>query len=339
MRDLSTQKPLSPRKRNSDLHAAASDGAPDPHAAASDVAPEPRTAASDGAPCPRNGAPADAPGSRNAAVQTHDLAFSYDGDTFVLQDVTIRIPRGEFVAILGGNGSGKSTLAKHMNALLVPDHGNVTVLGHDTADEESTYVIRSQAGMVFQNPDDQLVASLVENDVAFGPENLGVPANELRQRVDESLKEVGLEGFQTRETAALSGGQKQRVAVAGVLAMRPDILILDEATSMLDPQGRKKLMELCHQLHREGKTIVMITHFMEEAAQAQRVIILNGGRVACDGSPEEVLTQSDLLEHLNLDVPFACMLSLELQKRGVPVHVHIHPDTLKEELCRLHSNA
>ena len=167
MRDLSTQKPLPPRKRNSDLHAADSDGAPDPHAAASDVAPEPRTAASDGAPCPRNAATADAPGSRNAAVQTHDLAFSYDGDTFVLQDVTIRIPRGEFVAILGGNGSGKSTLAKHMNALLVPDHGNVTVLGHDTADEESTYVIRSQAGMVFQNPDDQLVASLVENDVAL----------------------------------------------------------------------------------------------------------------------------------------------------------------------------
>ena len=273
------------------------------------------------------------------AVEAHGASFTYDGDAFVLQDVDIRIGRGEFVAILGGNGSGKSTLAKHMNALLTPDEGRVVVLGRDTSDPEAVYAIRSRAGMVFQNPDDQLVASLVENDVAFGPENLGIPAAELRARVDESLEAVGLEGFQKRETTALSGGQKQRVAVAGVLAMRPDIVILDEATSMLDPQGRAALLDLCRTLHEAGITIVMITHFMEEAALAQRVIVLNGGRVACSGTPDEILSQAGLLEHLNLDVPFACALSLALRRQGVDVGVHVRPQELKEELCRLHSRA
>lgn len=273
------------------------------------------------------------------AVEAHGASFTYDGDAFVLQDVDICIGRGEFVAILGGNGSGKSTLAKHMNALLTPDEGRVVVLGRDTSDPEAVYAIRSRAGMVFQNPDDQLVASLVENDVAFGPENLGIPAAELRARVDESLEAVGLEGFQKRETTALSGGQKQRVAVAGVLAMRPDIVILDEATSMLDPQGRAALLDLCRTLHEAGITIVMITHFMEEAALAQRVIVLNGGRVACSGTPDEVLSQAGLLEHLNLDVPFACALSLALRRQGVDAGVHVRPQELKEELCRLHSRA
>lgn len=273
------------------------------------------------------------------AVEAHGVSFTYDGDAFVLQDVDIRIGCGEFVAILGGNGSGKSTLAKHMNALLTPDEGRVVVLGRDTSDPEAVYAIRSRAGMVFQNPDDQLVASLVENDVAFGPENLGIPAAELRARVDESLEAVGLEGFQKRETTALSGGQKQRVAVAGVLAMRPDIVILDEATSMLDPQGRAALLDLCRTLHEAGITIVMITHFMEEAALAQRVIVLNGGRVACSGTPDEVLSQAGLLEHLNLDVPFACALSLALRRQGVDVGAHVRPQELKEELCRLHSRA
>ena len=274
-----------------------------------------------------------------SAVEAHGASFTYDGDAFVLQDVDICIGRGEFVAILGGNGSGKSTLAKHMNALLTPDEGRVVVLGRDTSDPEAVYAIRSRAGMVFQNPDDQLVASLVENDVAFGPENLGIPAAELRARVDESLEAVGLEGFQKRETPALSGGQKQRVAVAGVLAMRPDIVILDEATSMLDPQGRVALLDLCRTLHEAGITIVMITHFMEEAALAQRVIVLNGGRVACSGTPDEVLSQAGLLEHLNLDVPFACALSLALRRQGVDAGVHVRPQELKEELCRLHSRA
>ena len=273
------------------------------------------------------------------AIEMHDVAFTYDGDAFVLQGINLRISRGEFVAVLGGNGSGKSTLAKHMNALLVPDEGRVVVLGRDAFDPEAVYAIRSRAGMVFQNPDDQLVASLVENDVAFGPENLGIPAAELRERVDESLEAVGLAGFQKRETSALSGGQKQRVAVAGVLAMRPDIVVLDEATSMLDPQGREALLGLCRQLHEAGITVVMITHFMEEAALADRVVVLNSGRIACEGSPDEVLSQAGMLEHLNLDVPFACALSLALARRGIDVGVHVRPKELKEALCHLHSKA
>ena len=313
--------------------------APEPEApGASFAAPgaEPAAAASATAP-----AAASAAGAADGvpAVDAQDVAFTYDGSSYVLQGIDLRIERGEFVAILGGNGSGKSTLAKHMNALLAPDRGTVVVEGLDTADEQSTYDIRSKAGMVFQNPDDQLVASLVENDVAFGPENLGVPAAELRQRVDESLDEVGLAGFQSRETTALSGGQKQRVAVAGVLAMRPDILILDEATSMLDPQGRASLLDLCRRLHERGKTIVMITHFMEEAALADRVVVLSAGRVACEGAPDDVLSRAGLLEHLNLDVPFACSLSLALREAGVKVGVHVRADDLKEELCRLHSRA
>lgn len=272
-------------------------------------------------------------------IEFRDVGFTYDGDAFVLDGVNARIGRGEFVCILGGNGSGKSTLAKHINALLVPDRGSVDVLGRSTADAEATYFIRSNAGMVFQNPDDQLVASLIENDVAFGPENLGVPAPELRRRVSDALAEVGLQGFDKRETAALSGGQKQRVAIAGVLAMDPSILILDEATAMLDPRGRKGLMRVCRELHARGMTIVMITHFMEEAARADRVIVMEDGHVAAEGTPAQVLTQADLLEHLNLDVPFACALSLALKRRGVAVGTHVDADDLKEELCALHSRA
>lgn len=272
-------------------------------------------------------------------IEFKDTGFTYDGEHFVLDGVDARIAPGEFVCILGGNGSGKSTMAKHINALLVPDAGSVHVLDHDTRDEKSTYFIRSNAGMVFQNPDDQLVASLIENDVAFGPENLGVPTDELRRRVSDALADVGLQGFDKRETAALSGGQKQRVAIAGVLAMEPSILILDEATAMLDPRGRKGLMRVCHELHDRGMTVIMITHFMEEAAQADRVIVLEDGHVAAEGTPDEVLVQADLLEHLNLDLPFAAELSLELQKQGVPVSMHIETTTLKEELCRLLSKA
>lgn len=272
-------------------------------------------------------------------IEFKGTGFTYDGERFVLDGVDARIAPGEFVCVLGGNGSGKSTLAKHVNALLVPDEGSVTVLDHDTRDERSTYFIRSHAGMVFQNPDDQLVASLIENDVAFGPENLGVPTADLRQRVADALADVGLQGFDKRETAALSGGQKQRVAIAGVLAMEPSILILDEATAMLDPRGRKGLMRVCRELHDRGMTVIMITHFMEEAAQADRVLVLEEGRVACDGAPQDVLVQAELLERLNLDLPFAAGLSLELERRGVPVGMHIETTTLKEELCRLLSKA
>ena len=271
------------------------------------------------------------------AVRFEHAGFTYDGETFVFDDLNLSVPRGQFVCLLGGNGSGKSTLAKHINALLEPDLGSVHTLGYDTQDQKLTYLIRSNAGMVFQNPDDQLVASLIENDVAFGPENLGVPADELADRVESALAEVGLQGFEAHETSTLSGGQKQRVAIAGVLAMKPQILVLDEASAMLDPRGRKGLLRVCRELHERGMTIVMITHFMEEAALAERVVVMGDGGIRLDGAPEEVLVQGELLESLNLDVPAACRLSLLLQRRGVPVRTCVTESELKEELCRLYS--
>lgn len=210
-------------------------------------------------------------------IECRGVSFSYDGAVPALDGVDLNIEDGEFFCILGGNGSGKSTFAKHLNALLQPDAGTVRINGMDASDPELVYDIRSTAGMVFQNPDDQLVATLVEDDVAFGPENLGVPSAQIAQRVREALKGVGLVGFERHETHALSGGQ-QRVALAGVLAMEPRVLILDEASSMLDPRGRKGLMKACHVLHERGMTIVMITHFMEEAAEADRVAVFRAGR-------------------------------------------------------------
>ncbi|NHM13268.1 energy-coupling factor transporter ATPase [Xiamenia xianingshaonis] len=274
-----------------------------------------------------------------ALIDIEHVGFTYDGEVFVLRDIDLHIPKGQFVCVLGGNGSGKSTLAKHLNALLLPDEGEVRVAGRATDDPHATYFIRSRAGMVFQNPDDQLVASLVENDVAFGPENLGVPADELRRRVSDALADVGLQGFDARETHALSGGQKQRVAIAGVLAMDPEILILDEATAMLDPRGRKGLLRVCRELHDRGMTVVMITHFMEEAAQADRVVVLDAGSVACDGTPADVLSQRDVLERLNLDVPFSAALCGELQRRGVDVPTLVETKPLKEALCALRLKA
>ncbi|EOS52200.1 energy-coupling factor transporter ATPase [Adlercreutzia caecimuris] len=270
-------------------------------------------------------------------VDFRDAGFTYDGERFVFRHLDLTVPRGQFLCLLGGNGSGKSTLAKHVNALLLPDEGEVRVFGCDTRDPEQTYFIRSNAGLVFQNPDDQIVASLIENDVAFGPENLGVPNPELRERVTRALAEVGLMGFEEHETHALSGGQKQRVAIAGVLAMDPAILILDEATAMLDPRGRAGLMRVVRELHVAGMTVVMITHYMEEAAAAERVVVLDGGAVVLDGAPAEVLTRADELRALSLEVPFACRLSLDLQASGVPVRTCVSDDELKEELCALRS--
>ncbi|MBR5259033.1 MAG: energy-coupling factor transporter ATPase [Eggerthellaceae bacterium] len=275
---------------------------------------------------------------RETFVSFEEAAFSYDGEHFVFEELDLAIEQGSFTCILGGNGSGKSTLAKHVNALLLPDRGTVYTFGRDTRDEESTYYIRSNAGMVFQSPDDQLVASIVEDDIAFGPENLGIENPELAQRVKSALEEVGLQGFEKHETTALSGGQKQRVAIAGALAMDPAILILDEASSMLDPRGRAGLMRVCRELHEAGMTIIMITHFMEEAAHADRVVVLDKGRVCLDGAPSEVLAQASELTRLNLDVPFACQLSIQLQKLGVPVATCITEEEIKEELCRLHSS-
>ena len=267
-------------------------------------------------------------------ISCSDVRFSYDGKAPVLDGVSLDIADGEFLCILGGNGSGKSTLAKHLNALLVPDSGHVAVDGLDTVDPQLVYDIRSRVGMVFQNPDDQLVATLVENDVAFGPENLGIASEKLSLRVKEALADVGLMGFEHHETHALSGGQKQRVAIAGILAMRPEVLILDEASSMLDPRGRHGLLKVCRELNRAGMTIVMITHFMEEAAQADRVVVLDRGRVALEGAPEDVLTQAELLESLNLEVPFSCQLAYGLARRGVNITPHVNELEMVDEVAQ-----
>lgn len=253
------------------------------------------------------------------AVRASGVRFTYDGDAFALDGLDASIRRGEITCILGGNGSGKSTFAKHVNALLTPDEGQVIVEGMDTRDASLAYAVRQTAGMVFQNPDDQLVASLVEDDVAFGPENLGVASPELRRRVTERLADVGLSGFEKHETYALSGGQKQRLAIAGALAMNPRILVLDEASAMLDPRGRQGLMRIVRKLAEGGMTVVMITHFMEEAALADHVIVMEAGRVACEGAPKEVLADEALLERLNLEVPFATRLSHLLARAGARI--------------------
>lgn len=270
-------------------------------------------------------------------IECRGVSFSYDGAAPALDGVNLNIGDGEFFCILGGNGSGKSTFAKHLNALLQPDAGTVRINGMDASDSELIYDIRSTAGMVFQNPDDQLVATLVEDDVAFGPENLGVESAQIAQRVREALKGVGLVGFERHETHALSGGQKQRVALAGVLAMEPRVLILDEASSMLDPRGRKGLMKACRALHDRGMTIVMITHFMEEAAEADRVAVFRAGRVAMLGTPEEILTRADELEQLNLDMPASCSLGMALSARGVPVCAQVREADMVVEISRLYA--
>lgn len=270
-------------------------------------------------------------------IDCRGVSFSYDGVTPALDGIDLNIEDGEFLCILGGNGSGKSTFAKHLNALLQPDAGTVRINGMDASDPELVYDIRSTAGMVFQNPDDQLVATLVEDDVAFGPENLGVPSAQIAQRVREALKGVGLVGFERHETHALSGGQKQRVALAGVLAMEPRVLILDEASSMLDPRGRKGLMKVCRALHDRGMTIVMITHFMEEAAEADRVAVFRAGRVAMLGAPEEILTRADELAQLNLDMPASCSLGRALRAKGVPVCAQVREADMVAEIAQVYA--
>lgn len=270
-------------------------------------------------------------------IDCRGVSFSYDGVTPALDGIDLNIEDGEFFCILGGNGSGKSTFAKHLNALLQPDAGAVRINGMDASDPELVYDIRSTAGMVFQNPDDQLVATLVEDDVAFGPENLGVPSAQIAQRVREALKGVGLVGFERHETHALSGGQKQRVALAGVLAMEPRVLILDEASSMLDPRGRKGLMKVCRALHDRGMTIVMITHFMEEAAEADRVAVFRAGRVAMLGAPEEILTRADELAQLNLDMPASCCLGRALRAKGVPVCAQVREADMVAEIAQVYA--
>lgn len=267
-----------------------------------------------------------------------DILIKFDNVTFaysqqeeseapnepVIKDFSLEIPRGQFIAILGHNGSGKSTAAKMMNALLVPDSGKVTVDGLDTSDESKVIDIRRKVGMVFQNPDNQLVATIVEDDVAFGPENLGVPPQEIRKRVDDALKRVGMYEFKDREPHRLSGGQKQRVAIAGIIAMQTDCIVMDEPTAMLDPKGRREVTDTIKMLKNElGITVVLITHYMDEAVKADRVVVMNDGRIELDGDPRSVFANVEKIKSIGLDVPQATELAYRLNKSGFPIDYNV----------------
>ncbi|MER3456453.1 MAG: energy-coupling factor transporter ATPase [candidate division GAL15 bacterium] len=267
---------------------------------------------------------------------THVYHLGTPQEVRAVQDVCLTIHPGEFLALVGGNGSGKSTLAKHLNALLLPTEGSVRVAGMDTRDPQALWEIRRRVGMVFQNPDNQIVATVVEEDVAFGPENLGLDPEEIAQRVEEALRAVGMLEHRRREPHLLSGGQKQRVAIAGVLAMRPQCLVLDEATTMLDPEGRREVLETVHRLReRERIAVVHITHNMEEACLADRVVVLHQGRIALEGSPREVFRDVRRLRSLRLDLPEVAELSACLRQRGVPVAGQpLHPEELATQLLR-----
>ena len=267
-------------------------------------------------------------------IKVKDLRFSYeDSETVaeaVLDGLDLSIQEGSFVALLGHNGCGKSTLAKHFNAMLLPLGGQVLVQGMDTADENKKYDIRSTVGLVLQNPDNQLVSTIVEEDVAFGPENLGIPPQEIRERVENALKTVGMWEYRGHDTHKLSGGQKQRIAIAGVLAMQPKCLVLDEPTAMLDPHGRREVMDTVCRLNREqGMTVVLITHYMEEAVLADRVVVMNEGNIVLDGVPREVFTHVRELRDIELDVPQPTELCYRLRQQGI----EIREDVLTVEEC------
>jgi len=280
-------------------------------------------------------------GRTDDMIRGRDLEYEYpyyDDDGQVsysekaLRGVDLDVARGQFIAVLGHNGSGKSTLAKQLNALLIPTGGTLYVNGMDTRDEEHLLDIRQSAGMVFQNPDNQIIASVVEEDVGFGPENMGVPTEEIWARVEKSLKAVGMWEMRTASPNRLSGGQKQRVAIAGVIAMRPECIILDEPTAMLDPGGRREVIETVHELNRaEGVTVILITHYMEEVIHADRVLVMDHGKVVLQGTPREIFSQTEKLMELRLDVPQVTRLGYELQKAGLPL-----PDGIleTEELVR-----
>ena len=274
-------------------------------------------------------------GKMNNIIEIKNLHFFYESEdntpsVEVLKGINLDIQKGEFVAVLGHNGSGKSTLAKHLNGILIPKKGKVIVDGIDTSDESKLFELRQRAGMVFQNPDNQIVSSIVEEDVAFALENLGVPYDEMRKRVDDSLKAVNMYEYRLHSPSQLSGGQKQRVAIAGIIAMRPECIILDEPTAMLDPQGRKEVLSAIHRMNREyGITIVLITHYMEEATQCDRVIVMDKGNIIMDNIPEKVFSQVELLRKIGLDVPQVTELCWELKNAGI----EISPEIISEKDC------
>lgn len=258
-------------------------------------------------------------------------------EKYAVKDVDLEVKKGEFLVILGHNGSGKSTMAKHMNALVVPSEGTVVVDDLDTSKPENVWDIRSRAGMVFQNPDNQLVATIVEEDVAFGPENLGIEPSEIRIRVDESLEKVGMTKYKRHAPHLLSGGQKQRIAIAGILAIEPQCIIFDEPTAMLDPSGRKDVLNTIKDLNKShGITVVLITHYMDEAAQADRIIVMDGGNIKMEGTPREIFPQVERMKKIGLDVPQVTELAYELKKAGININEKIlNVDEMVNELCQL----
>lgn len=273
-------------------------------------------------------------------IKAENISFKYlrnEQITQVLSDFNLHIKDGEFVVIMGHNGSGKSTFAKLSNAILLPDEGDLLVDGMNTKDDANLWNIREKAGMIFQNPDNQIVATMVEEDVAFGPENLGVPSEEIRERVDRVLKIVNMDGYHKRPPHMLSGGQKQRIAIAGILAMSPDCIILDEPTAMLDPSGRQEVLDIIHKLNREEQmTVVLITHYMNEAIEADRVIVIDEGRIVLEGRPHEVFSEIDKMRAIGLDVPEVTKLAEALRASGISINENIITlEEMVESLCQL----
>ena len=272
-----------------------------------------------------------------ALLQVENARFSYDKKTEALKGVSFSAEKGDYLAIIGHNGSGKSTLARLINGLLTPSGGTVTVDGISSVDKEKCFQLRKRVGVVFQNPDNGIIASIVEDDVAFGPENLGVPREEIKERIDFALKAVGMEEYRKSSPARLSGGQKQRVAIAGVLALKPEILVLDESTAMLDPKGRKEILSVVKKLNEEqGVTVIAITHYMEEAAEARDIIVMSDGEIVMRGSPEEIFLKGAELKKYGLELPYPAYVAEKLKEKGVPIDgVVLTREALAEKLEKL----
>ncbi len=275
-----------------------------------------------------------------SAIELENVYYSYvlseDNIIKAVKGISLKIEEGSFVAMVGHNGSGKSTIAKLLNGLLVPDYGKVRVFGMDTQDKEHIFDVRKSVGMVFQNPDNQMVASIIEDDIAFGPENLGIEREEIIRRVDWALDKVHMLEHKKGTPFKLSGGQKQRLAIAGIIAMKPKVIVFDESTAMLDPQGRKEVMEVAHELNKEGMTVICITHYMEEALGADRLIVLNDGKIALDGKPKEVFSQYEKIKENKIHVPLATKIAISLDDIGVKVGKDImEKDELVDKLCQL----
>lgn len=270
-------------------------------------------------------------------ISVKDVTFKYEGAELpVINNLSLSVSRGEYLCVLGENGSGKSTLARLINGLLTPNSGRVAVYGFDTKDKDKQFEVRKRVGMVFQNPDNQMVATMVEDDIAFGPENLGVPSKEIAKRIDFALKSTNMENFRFSQGQKLSGGQKQRVAIAGVLAIMPEVLILDESTSMLDAKGRKEVLDVVKELNDKGMTVITITHYMDEAVNASRVVVLSKGEIVKDGKPSEIFKDSNELVSYGLELPRSTYIANELIKKGLPLKEGIlTAEELSEELCKL----